>query len=454
MIRPIALIVTTRNNITVRVLLCFIIIIISCLFDGGVVVKAQSSIQDPNEATIADKWRIVPDPHLEYNDAYGFLYTYTVSNFIDQGQAGFYIYDKQCRSSGGSLETFGFNMTSSQIIEDVTPGSETNVSKIEMSKNVSFFVEIIADDMALNDDLYVYYSPGISDIFFCVVFYLTTPDGSLEVSAQETEVTLKVNMTHLGTEFELKDIYVKPKDRTETEAELNYAVEGFLCNAEDGTEILSSTTQNSPFLQGQVISVCIRPDSASLIDGVRMEKVNEFEFTRTDDVGGTIVQKSISDGTVTDGGLTDYTPTSCANKEWCSVSTMLYASFFQSQGSVTANGVASIQFSGAQQQQRRNRNRRHHRERQRQRALKMEDYGGNNEDTHRSLQVVNTNDGGDDDQTIQPFEMNFDVLPTDENDGYDSSFLLSGAASVRRLSSNQLLMMMLFGITFGHLVMT
>jgi len=55
------------------------------------VVNAQQS-----GATVADKWRITPDPSYCYNDNWGFELTYAVSNFIDVGQAGMFYYLPLC----------------------------------------------------------------------------------------------------------------------------------------------------------------------------------------------------------------------------------------------------------------------------------------------------------------------------------------------------------------------
>lgn len=389
------------------------------LFVNG---DGQSSYRDPSIATPEDLWMIEPQPELEYDNNYGFTFTYTVSNFIDQGQAGFYIYDQNCRSGSGSVQTLGFNTTASRIIQDVTPGSETNMSRIEMTKSVDFFVKIDPFTIPTNPDIFINFKPGESEIFYCVVFYLnsTGDDALLEISAQETEVKLIVNMTKMETDFDINDIEVTPKDETDTGTDLGYFTEAFLCNPNDGTEITSSQQSDSPFRPGQLVSICIKPDDTALQEGIRMESVKEFQYTRD-----TVVQEAIKDGIVSDGGLTDYTPTSCAVKEWCSISTILFASFFQTAGSVSADGVASIQYQPVSNNDRRRTTKtsRDHYHRRRQTPTQISDDEGTND---RFLQVID----GNLDETIQSFDMVFNVVPMDDSND-ETPYHLTLLSSVR-----------------------
>merc|ERR1719272_1833973 len=133
--------------IQVLPLLLFLLFCTTCT----TIVNAQTNQQTADYLagnTAADKWAITPQPTHEYDDMYGFDFTYTVTNYIDVGQTGFYVYDGDCRSGGGSIQTAndgvsGFEYLDSILPErDVTPGSETDITKLEMNKQASFRVKI------------------------------------------------------------------------------------------------------------------------------------------------------------------------------------------------------------------------------------------------------------------------------------------------------------------------
>jgi len=176
-------------------------------------------------------------------------------------------------------------------------------------------------------------------MMYCVRFGLEA--GGIEINFLETLVNISIS---LSGDFLTDTLTVKPKDKTNTTSEINYQVDAQLCGPQ------------GPFNQGDVISVCVHPDLESLADGIVMDFVSAFSWNRFD-TNPPITQIAIRD---TNNGINNdaadaLTFVDVLNKESESggngfpyphikVSSVLYATYYQNEGSVQASGSATMKF--------------------------------------------------------------------------------------------------------------
>merc|ERR1712151_470936 len=80
-----------------------------------------------NLATVAEKW-IIANPAFGF-DGLDLIFDYPHSNFVDQSQAYYEVYDLGCKE-GGNLVTTGFTLNP---IVDVTAGSVTDDATFDIS---------------------------------------------------------------------------------------------------------------------------------------------------------------------------------------------------------------------------------------------------------------------------------------------------------------------------------
>jgi len=92
----------------------------STLFFAIFSTAKAAQVQDRALATLADQWSIA-DPAFAI-DGLGFTFDYPVSNFIDQNQAYYEVYDAGCKAGANLIST---GITSSPLV-DVTTGSVTD----------------------------------------------------------------------------------------------------------------------------------------------------------------------------------------------------------------------------------------------------------------------------------------------------------------------------------------
>merc|ERR1711971_1244621 len=91
--------------------------------------------------------------------------------------------------------------------------------------------------------------------------------------------------------------------------------------------------------QGSLISICIKPDADGIADGIKMQTVDSFEWTRD-----ATTQAAIESGAAAGNLLTSFDETACAGGNYCQFSSILFAAFYATEGQVSGNGVASMQF--------------------------------------------------------------------------------------------------------------
>merc|ERR1712192_272419 len=91
--------------------------------------------------------------------------------------------------------------------------------------------------------------------------------------------------------------------------------------------------------QGSLITICIKPDADGIADGIKMRSVDSFEWTRD-----STTQAAIESGVAAGNLLTNFDETACACGDYCQFSSILFAAFYATEGQVSGNGSASMQF--------------------------------------------------------------------------------------------------------------
>lgn len=114
-------------------------------------------------------------------------------------------------------------------------------------------------------------------------------------------------------------------------------------------------TSKEYFNQGALITVCVAPDDAAWLDGIRMDGITSFDWLRNDLSTtasqlptGKIVpinQEAIFGGEQSGNSLTSYI-SDCENgAHYCIFSSILFADFYISRGVVSGSGSANLQFA-------------------------------------------------------------------------------------------------------------
>jgi len=193
-----------------------------------------------------------------------------------------------------------------------------------------------------------------SDMKFCVRIGLIAVDDSdstknNEINFQETEVTLSVTMSG---GFDITSFAVAPKAKTSDAAAQTYQVNAKLCD--DAQQ--APKDGGGKFNQGAAIRVCITPDDKAIVDGVVMTTVDSFKWTRTysDDAVTGAVSPTVQDAvvinegvsTLSNDGLSLYGDADKANAEQPQIviTSVLFAKFYETDGTVSADGSATMAF--------------------------------------------------------------------------------------------------------------
>ena len=112
------------------------------------------------------------------------------------------------------------------------------------------------------------------------------------------------------------------------------------------------------FNQGALINVCVQVKDEFAAQDIVLKNLLEFTWTRTGGTtfdsaigggsgGSTITQAAISGGAAAGNFLTSYVAGNCLNEYWCDFASVLFAQFYNTDGSVSGSGDASLQFKTA-----------------------------------------------------------------------------------------------------------
>jgi len=316
-------------------------------------------------ASLADSWHL-EEPLFNYsNKVFTLDYTFSESIKVDLNtKATLYFYkdtdfngDRNCKSeANGDANKYlsGIGLTLNQgTIEDVADADAEH--KVGHHEEVT----ITLNTGVIDQDLDVFFKgDGESSIKFCVRFGLCTGDcddvdnadsGVYEVNFLESLVELVVD---LRGEFTVDGISVAPKKKLKRTANQEYGLEAFQCSgktiADGGTRYVPKESAPS-FNQGDVITVCVQPDVTALADNIFMKKVEYFKYSL---VGSSVNQEAINiaeecaaGDNDCDGarfGLTEIDK--CTGEKACVIKTILFATFYQAEGSVAGAGTATMQF--------------------------------------------------------------------------------------------------------------
>ncbi len=248
--------------------------------------------------------------------------------------------------------------------------------------------------------------------------YTKEDDGFFqEVNFIESLITVFYD---LSAGFCITAFNVDPKERQETTAAANaYDLEAWLCDMDEPLQARTNPARDLPapvnplylakystpstasyFNQGSLITVCIAPDDTAYADGIRMNGINSFDWSRTDsNILQPVTQPAIQNGGPATNFLTSYIASDCeGGAEYCNFSSILYADFYINTGIASGAGTASLQFA-----------------RRKKRRLGEE---ASNEESGRELQE------GDETST---FDLSLGVVATD--DGPNSLQRASGPSS-------------------------
>ena len=288
----------------------------STIFFAIFATAKATQVQDRALATLADKWSIA-DPAFAI-DGLAFTFYYPVSNFIDQNQAYYEVYDAGCKAGANLIST---GITSSPLI-DVTVGSVTDDGAFLISGDtVQVPIAINPVTIASNLDVYTETTTDGSigaSIVFCVRFGLNTPGASpQEVNFLESVVTVSID---LSSGFNIAAVNVTPKDKLINTASQAYTVEGYMCNLGTDTPVTDATTA---LTQGSLITICVKPTAEGIADGIKMRTIDSFEWTRA----ATPTQAAIESGTFASNLLTNYDAAACVGGDYCQFSYILFCRF-------------------------------------------------------------------------------------------------------------------------------
>lgn len=248
-----------------------LIAIAAFAFGGTAVVDAQ----------LLSKWALSNPTTTNFVDTTNtFTMTYDVDNSIVATNTVSKFYQNGCKEENKAL---GSTTGIKDVVANVyTPGTAT----------LSFYFDVKA--LSQNNEVVIYDGDEAATMEICVRFMLMTEDQNTEVNFIESLIKMTFDLT---AGFRLEAFNVSPKLLEVTRGEKSYGADAFLCNPDTG-EIYESNI----FTQGNIISVCVKPNQEAIDDGLFLKSIDSFSWTRE-----AVSQLAIVDGSQADDGLTLYT---------------------------------------------------------------------------------------------------------------------------------------------------
>lgn len=299
------------------------------------------------------------EPEITYNsDGNWYRLNWTVNGWQDAFESNEHInedfYDDQCKDDGDHTE---YRVTNG-IINYGSPAGKPQAYR-DSYGNIILDFEILPEILTTQPEVYQDNLDGTGQLDMCVrssIGYNGTDDQSLGIDEQRAAGYREINFIEslltivydLTGDFVTVSAQVKPKDRQgTTEAEDNYSLVAWIC---DTTTTVSDAATNfarsypgqltGVFEQGDIVPVCIRPDTLAYEEGIVMRDLQSFQWTR-----GTIVQPAMVSGGIAANRLTFHS--SCDGADYCMLSSILFADFFSTAGSASGDGSARVKFQGS-----------------------------------------------------------------------------------------------------------
>jgi len=327
-------------------------------FLTSVAVAQGRNLQTSGTTTdLETKWAIDENPSSVYTASSNmFVMTYaSVADTLtvdDNMQVTFY--DKNCKNpvaiEGSSTPTM-YSLTEGMGIKkvDATDTDQDALpTPLKLGNNEGAKIEFELDPETLANDSKIYsiLENGNGAMELCFRFGLgyweqgsedTNQNVFQEVNFVESVISITYDLT---AGFAVANFGVAPKEQDVATGTLTYEVTAYLCepgSEGDGAAYPAVSTATTTFNQGAMVEVCVRPDDDTRGDGVVMDALTNFEWKRDD-----ISQEAIVDSEVAANGLTTY---SCdTQSEYCHFSSILFADFYKTSGSVVGSGKANLKF--------------------------------------------------------------------------------------------------------------
>jgi len=330
---------------------------LSSIFSTLLLVPFSEAVDD-----LQARWNIENVAATNDRNKFTFSYSGTSKSWLTNDNADNVVekvqitmYDFDCKPTTASVNaneaTYGqigiVDTTADEFVMDSLAYGVASPDALE------FKFTTVPKNMAKNNKITGLTVNDKSDMKFCVRIGLIAVDDSdstknNEINFQETEVTLSVTMSG---GFDITSFAVAPKAKTSDAAAQTYQVNAKLCD--DAQQ--APKDGGGKFNQGAAIRVCITPDDKAIVDGVVMTTVDSFKWTRTysDDASGAVaptVQDAvvINDGVsiLSNDGLSLYGDADKANAEQPQIviTSVLFAKFYETDGTVSADGSATMAF--------------------------------------------------------------------------------------------------------------
>lgn len=314
---------------------------------GAVAADGASANAQRGLATLAEKWNL-PEPTFAF-EGNTFNLTFPVTDFINTGMVQYSLWlDNECQEGGNSLAKDDGVWAQSTLIESAALAAasvfpDNQLDSGEFNGREATIVSEFNPAVISTSSIYREVTNGqvtSAVISFCVRvgLWTTTSMGintPVEVNFLETIITLFVDLTD---GFTIGEIDVTPRDRLIETANVAYEVRGYEC-VEGSNAVRPS---GDPRNQGDVITICVVPEDDASAAGIFMRSIDEFTFTRDGQS-----QVAIQNNAEASNLLTSYSPSDCQGNTYCTFSTILFAQFYGTAGTVAGAGTATLQFGQA-----------------------------------------------------------------------------------------------------------
>lgn len=357
-------------------------------------------------ATLGEKW-FLADNGVEF-EGLGFSLGYVTSDYVVESMMEATAYTTECKDGGGVTIP-----NDDMAVTIVVPDDETEQGAGDQVRSVSVDIAVVntgesslETSMAYNE---VTNENGetVASIKFCMRFGLFVNGNSdgeggtsspIEVNFIETIVEATFDLT---SGFSIEGVDVTQKDLVTATAFQEYQLDAYQCKISDGSDYEPLTTEEltASSTQGSISRVCIQPDQDAREQGVVMKSINSFTYNR--DYGpsspvGAVTQPAVENGLAASNALSELVCIPGASV--CSVETVLFSNFYLSPGSVTASGIASLQFAASDES---------NRSRRQQRRILSRKRHQEQSSSRRAMQQQE-NDGT---TTNALFDLDFDLVP-------------------------------------------